>query len=124
MPARMCLLAAVAVSAAACGVSQDLGKQAEQVASIAAEGSLLARDVRQGDSTATFVRVHARGLREKLAPLADAVEHEQLARVVRSVDDQLSALEDDPGDSSAAAGIEQRLDDAAKRAEEIGKAAA
>jgi paraquat-inducible protein B len=124
MPGRMCLLAAIAVSTAACGVPQDVAKQAEQVASIAAEGSLLARDVRQGDTTGTFVRVHADALQEKLAPLADAVEQEQLASVVKTVEEQLAALERWPGDSSRAAGIEQRLDDAAKRAEEIGKAAA
>ena len=120
----MCLLAAVAVSSAACGVPHDVAKQAEQVASIAAEGSLLARDVRQGDTTRTFVRVHADALQEKLAPLADAVEQEQLASIVRTVDEQLAALEERPGDSSRAADIEQLLEDAAKRAEEIGKAAA
>ena len=124
MRGRMCLLTAVAASATACGVPQDVAKQAEQVASIAAEGSLLARDVRQGDTTATFVRVHADALQEKLAPLADAVEQEQLASVVRTVDEQLAALEERTGDVSRAACIEQRLEDAAKRAEEIGKAAA
>jgi hypothetical protein len=63
-------------------------------------------------------------LREKLALLEAAVEDDELARVVHTVDEQLAALEERPGDSSRAAGIEQQLDDAAKRAEEIGKTAA
>jgi hypothetical protein len=124
MPARICLLAAVAASAAACGVPQVVTKQAEEVGSIAAEGSLLARDVRQGESTATFVRVHAAALRQKLAPLADAVEHVELARVAQTVDEQLDALENNPGDAERAVGIERRLGDAAKAAEEIRKAVA
>ena len=106
----------------ACGVPQTVSKQAEQVGSIAAEGSLLARDIREGDSTSRFARVHSAALREKLAPLADAVEHDELAAVVRSVDEQLATLEEHPGDATRAARIEQRLEDAARRAAEIQEA--
>ena len=124
MPVRFCLLASLAALAVACGVPHEVAKQAEQVGSIAAEGSLLARDVRQADTTATFARVHAEALRQKLAPLADTVEDDDLARVVRTVDEQLAALEGHPGDARAAAGVERRLDDAAKRSDEIEKGAA
>ncbi len=120
--ARLVALLACLVVLMGCGVPQTVPKQAEQVGSIAAEGSLLARDIRQGDSTSRFARVHSAALREKLAPLADAVEHDELAAVVRSVDEQLAAVEEHPGDATRAARIEQRLEDAARRAAEIQEA--
>ncbi len=123
MPRRICVLAVAAVLAGACGVPQDVAKQAEQVGSIAAEGALLARDVRQGESTATFARVHAEALREKLAPLAKAIEHDELGGVARVVDARLGSLERHPADSNRAAAVEDALHEAAEQADEIARGA-
>jgi hypothetical protein len=107
-----------------CGTPSALDKQAEAVGSIAAEGSLLAHDASEGDTTRTFTRVHARELAKKASALVPAIRDSELESVARTVGRELDALADDPGDERLAAVLERRLDDASKRAEEIGKAAA
>jgi hypothetical protein len=118
------LLAAVSVFAVVgCGSPGTVEKQAEDVASIAAEGALLAHDASEGDTAETFTRVHARELAKQADTLRPAIRDTRLEDVVRSVGRELRALADEPGNETAAALLERRLDDAAKRAEEIGKAA-
>ena len=113
----------VVVVVAGCGSSGSVEKQAEDVASIAAEGALLAHDASEGDTTGPFTRVHARELAKKADKLAPEIRNSELSHVARSVDQDLERLADDPGDEAGAAQLEKRLDDASRRAEEIGKAA-
>jgi hypothetical protein len=122
--ARAVPAALAVVFVVGCGTPSALDKQAEAVGSIAAEGSLLAHDASEGGTTETFTRVHARELAKKAEALRPAIRDDELERVARSIGRELEALADDPGDERFAALLERRLDDAAKRAEEIGKAAA
>jgi outer membrane murein-binding lipoprotein Lpp len=75
MTRRVTMSGAVAcavVSLAGCGgpmTTDELARSIETLESAAAEGSLLAKDVAEDRSKATFVRVHARDL-------ADVVQHE------------------------------------------------
>jgi hypothetical protein len=100
----------------ACGGSGSLEKQAEDVASIAAEASILAHDAAEGDTTATFTSVHARGLRKKLVALAKDVEDRRLARIADMVAHDLERLSATPTDRVAAERLERRLEQAAKSA--------
>jgi len=50
-----------------------LKRDAENVASLASEGGLLANDVSRGRSTKYFVRVHAKELSRKASNLEDAL---------------------------------------------------
>jgi hypothetical protein len=113
---------ALTVVAVGCGVPSSVTKQAEDLASIAAEGSLLAGDVAEGDSTEPFVKTHADSLRKNAATLRKAISHPDLRLVAGEVVTELARLAASPGPRTAA-GVERRLDDAATRAEEIGKAA-
>jgi hypothetical protein len=105
--------AAVALAAAGCGVPSEPKKQAEEVASVAAEGALLAHDAAEGRSTDPFTRAHARALRERLAPLRPKIVERRLARIAAEVDEALGELEAEP----RTARVEARLDEAAKAAE-------
>jgi len=78
------LLVPVTISIGACGRA---GKQVEQLASIAAEGALMAGDVARGRTKTTFVRVHG-------AELSAQAEHEA------------EKLNDDPVAPSLKASIE------------------
>jgi hypothetical protein len=120
---RAVLAAFVVVVVVGCGSAGTVEKQAEAVGSIAAEGALLAHDASEGDTTETFTRVHARELAKKAEALRPTIHNSQLNDVVRAVWGYLETLADDPRDERRAALIERRLDDAAKRAEEIGEAA-
>jgi hypothetical protein len=117
------LVFTLAVAAAGCGVPSSIAKQAEDLASIAAEGSLLAGDVAEGRSTSPFTATHAQALRKKAETLSPAITQPDLRRVANEVVADLARLSSAPEDRAAVAGIERRLDEAAKRAEEIGKAA-
>ena len=123
MNARAIAAALVLGLATGCGSAGTVEKQADEVGSIAAEGALLAHDASEGGTTATFTRVHARELAKKADKLAPKIRNGSLERVARSVGSDLERLADDPGAESRAAQLERRLDDASKRAEEIGKAA-
>jgi hypothetical protein len=114
---------AVAVLVAGCGTPGTVEKQAEEVASIAAEGALLARDAREGETTETFTRVHARELAKKAQQLVFRTRDVELKRVAISVESDLQVLSEYPGQRQVAAGMERGLADSAKRAEEIAKAA-
>jgi hypothetical protein len=114
---------AVALGAAGCAVPSSVSKQAEAVASIAAEGSLLAADVAEGDSTTPFATTHARALRRNAENLQTAIRQPELRSVADSVVAELTRLASSPSDRAAATRAKRRLDQAAQRADEIAKAA-
>ena len=139
MPARpLVILLAMAVAAplTACGRASSTGVRAgiEQLASISAEGSLMADDVARRRSKVTFVRVHGAELSaqaeheaEKLnddpvAPKLDRPIHtaiELSADISGAIDD----LRVSPQDREQALESEQKLrhwaDEARKLAEEL-----
>jgi hypothetical protein len=128
------LLALSLLFVPACGggelSAEALKKEAESIQSFAAEGALLARDVADGRSTASFARVHAGELAKNTAMLeqtlasaraAPAVEAD-LARAVdlaARVAATLEELEQAPGDADAARRVQRELEAAAKQAEEL-----
>lgn len=114
---RVLLLTTVVL--AGCIVPSDPAKQAEEIASIAAEGALLAHDAAEGDTTETFTHEHAEALRRNLSKLEPKVEVAELSRLLRTTDAQLERLAAAPGDRKRAAHVEGRLDQAAKSAEEL-----
>jgi hypothetical protein len=105
---------------AGCGVPQELPKQAEEVSSVAAEGSLLAHDAAEGGTTQTFTREHAKALRKRLEELEPAIENRDLAQLAAKVDEVLRVLADRAGDRDLAATLERALESHAKAAEEVG----
>jgi hypothetical protein len=111
------VLALLVVVLAGCGVPHDLAKQAEEVSSVAAEGSLLAHDAAEGDTTGTFTREHAKALRKQLRELEPAIENADLAQLAAKVDEILGVLADRPGDRDLAATFERVLEHHARAAE-------
>jgi len=116
MRLRLALLLALV---AGCGVPHELGKQAEEVASVAAEASLLAHDAGEGSTTSTFTREHAKALRKLFRPVEDAIEDDRLGRIAHQVSASLEQLAADPGDEAAARRLEKKLEDAADAAGEL-----
>jgi hypothetical protein len=114
-----CVAVFAALLLSACGVPSEPAKQAEDVASIAAEGAILAHDAAEGSTTSVFTRAHAEALQKKLRPLESKVATRELERLVAGVDAALGQLADDPGDRTSAARVERRLERAAKEAEEL-----
>jgi hypothetical protein len=123
MKPRSLVAALCVVLSAGCGTPATVEEQAEQVGSIAAEGALLAHDASEGDTTRTFTRVHARELAKKADELSGSIRRPDLGRLARRVALELRALASAPGHERQAALLEHSLDQAAKRAEAIGKAA-
>jgi hypothetical protein len=99
-----------------CLVPTEPSKQADDIASVAAEGALLAHDAAEGDTTATFTREHSGDLRSKLAQLEPKVEVQELARLLATTDRELGVLQNDPGNRTRAGVAERRLDRASQRA--------
>jgi hypothetical protein len=85
--ARFVLAAIALVLAAGCVLPSDPKKQAEEIASISAEGALLAHDAAEGDTTNAFTRVHAHALRKHLAKLEPKVEADEVARLLAETDE-------------------------------------
>jgi hypothetical protein len=111
---RVSLLLAV-VLLAACG--STAAKQAEDLQSLAAEGALMAHDAGEGDDWAPYTRAHAEELAKKASSLESKAKTEALSALARDVARELAQLEHaDPDDARA---LERRLEDAAKRAEEL-----
>jgi hypothetical protein len=106
---------AIVLGAAGCGTPSDPKKQAEEVASVAAEGALLARDAVAGRSTGPFTRAHARDLLERLTSLRPKIAERRLARLERETSRALRALQDDPFDAR----VGPALEEAAKSAREL-----
>ena len=105
------------VVASGCGVPSDAGEQADEVASVAAEGALLAHDAESGNSTSAFVRTHADALRERLAALQPRIAEPALRPVARETADALELLAESPSASRVA----RRLERAAARAHELAR---
>jgi hypothetical protein len=135
---RVLLLAACVAGLAACkgGAVTDwrLQQDAESLASIAADGQLLAAETAKGESTHPFTEVHARELRKEADQLADVLESAdpqaglrgptvRLVATARHTADQLQALEDHASDEAVARRVSDALGDLADRADRIGKQA-
>jgi hypothetical protein len=116
---RAALFLTLVVALAGCVVPTEPAKQAEEIASVAAEGALLAHDAAEGDTTATFTSVHAKALREKLAMLEPKLRDRRLRELAGSVSTELERLSAHPGDRAGASAIERRLDEDATAAEEL-----
>ena len=136
--ARVLLLAACAAGLVACkgGAVTDwrLQQDAESLASIAADGQLLAEETAKGESTHAFTEVHARELRQEADQLAGVLESAdptsglerptaQLVAAARRAADALQALEQQPGDEAVARRVRDALGDLADRASQIGEQA-
>ena len=131
------LVAAVGVLSACKGGAMTpwrLQQDADSLASIAADGELLAAETAKGESTGPFTTVHARELRQEADQLADVVASTepdpglarptaQLATTARAAARVLRRLEEHPGDEDVAARVGDRLGAIADRAEQIGKQA-
>lgn len=109
--ARVCLILVLALVAVAsgCGAPQELPKQAEEVGSVAAEGSLLAHYAAEGSTTGTFTREHAKALRKLLGEVRPAIDDRGLARIAERADAALGRLAEDPSDRSGAAHLKDEL---------------
>jgi hypothetical protein len=111
--------ALLVLAVAGCGVPHELPKQAEEVASVAAEGSLLTHDAAEGGTTETFTREHAKALRKRLRELEPAIENPDLAQLAAKVDHLLRAVSDRPGDGEELSRHSRALDRHAHAAEEL-----
>jgi hypothetical protein len=116
---RLVLALTLVVLLAGCGAPHQLSKQAEEVHSVAAEGSLLAHEASEGSSTQTFTREHAKALQKRLGKVRPAIEDDRLAETADGVLAELAALADRPGDRATASRLERRLQEAATTAEEL-----
>jgi hypothetical protein len=112
------LIAAVAWLLVGCLVPSEPAKQAEEIASISAEGALLAHDAAEGDTTETFTRVHADALRKNLARLRPKVQADVLRRLLLDADRALERIRNTPGDRAWAARMERTLEKVATVAEQ------
>ncbi len=109
-----------------------LKRDAEQVASLATEGKLLANDVSKGASTNAFARAHAKELSRAASDLADALSERptlpeiesdvrKLARLAGKVSAELERLHLHPTDRAVAESLERPLMDDADAADELSK---
>jgi hypothetical protein len=109
-----------------------LQRDAEQVGSLAIEGSLLAHDVSRGDATKIFARVHAKELSRAASDLEDALAERptspgitadvrKLSRLAGKVSDELERLHLHPTDRAIAASLERPLQTDADDADELAK---
>lgn len=114
------LLLSLAVVLAACGGSASAEKQAEDLASLAAEGAILAHDAAEGDTTSAFTRVHARELRDAAVEFREQATDAHVATLARRAEAALDALARDPGDGRGAAEAERELRRAADALSSLG----
>jgi hypothetical protein len=109
-----------------------LKRDAENVASLASEGGLLADDVSRGRSTKYFVRVHAKELSTKASNLEDALAERptspgitpdvrKLSKLAGKVSRELERLHLHPTDRDVAVSLKQPLSDDADAADELAK---
>lgn len=106
---RLVLVICAACLLAGCGTPQELSKQADEVHSVAAEGSLLAHGAAAGDTTEPFTSEHAKALRKLLRPVRGAIEDERLTGIADDVDRTLGELEASPGALLLPLGIDAQL---------------
>jgi hypothetical protein len=109
-----------------------LKRDAENVASLATEGELLANDVSKGASPKYFARVHAKELSLAASNLEDALakrptspgitsDVRKLSKLAGKVSDELEQLHLHPTDRDVAASLKQPLNDDADAADELAK---
>ena len=109
-----------------------LQRDAENVASLASEGGLLADDVSRGRSTKYFVRVHAKELSRKASNLEDALAERPttpgitsdvrtLSKLAGKVSRELERLHLHPTDRGVAVSLKKPLSDDADAADELAK---
>ena len=109
-----------------------LKRDAENVASLASEGGLLADDVSRGRSTKYFARVHAKELSRKASNLEDALAERptspgitpdvrKLSKLAGKVSRELERLHLHPTDRDVAASLKQPLSDDADAADKLAK---
>jgi hypothetical protein len=109
-----------------------LKRDAENVASLATEGELLANDVSKGRSTTNFARVHAEELSRAASNLADALatrptspgitsDVRKLSKLAGKVSGELEQLHLHPTDRSVAASLKQPLSGDADAADTFAK---
>jgi hypothetical protein len=109
-----------------------LKRDAENVASLASEGELLADDVSRGRSTKYFVRVQAKELSRKASNLEDALAERpttpgitsdvrKLSKLAGKVSRELERLHLHPTDRSVAVSLKQPLSDDADAADKLAK---
>ena len=109
-----------------------LQRDAENVASLASEGGLLADDVSRGRSTKYFVRVHAKELSRKASNLEDALAERptrpgitsdvrKLSKLAGKVSRELERLHLHPTDRVVASSLKQPLSDDADAADKLAK---
>jgi hypothetical protein len=116
---RIALATIAAALATGCGVPSEPAKQAEEIASVAAEGALLAHDAAEGGTTGVFTRVHAQALLEQLETLRPKVREPRLRELQAGVSRRLEKLAATPSDRGSAADIERQLDERAQEAKEL-----
>ena len=136
MLSRAVTVAVLALALSACGggeLSQKaLTKEVESVGSAAAEGGLLAHDAADGRSTHAFTAVHSQVLAEQAAKVerklssADVspeleAKRRQADRLAADVQAELERLHDHPADDDVTREVADRLDEAAKAAEELAR---
>jgi hypothetical protein len=135
-PIASVALALLSLSLAGCnGGTVDphaLKRDAENVASLATEGELLANDVSKGRSTKYFVRVHAKELSRAASNLEDALgtrptspeitsDVRKLSKLAGKVSAELEQLHLHPTDRDVAASLKQPLSDDADAADKLAK---
>jgi hypothetical protein len=109
-----------------------LKRDAENVASLASEGGLLADDVSRGRSTRYFVRVHAKELSSKASNLEVALaerptspgitaEVRKLSKLAGKASRELEQLHLHPTDRVVASSLKQPLSDDADAADKLAK---
>jgi hypothetical protein len=109
-----------------------LKRDAENVASLASEGGLLADDVSRGRSTKYFVRVHAKELSRKASNLEDALAERpttpgitsdvrKLSKLAGKVSRELERLHLHPTDRGVAVSLKKPLSDDADAADKLAK---
>jgi hypothetical protein len=109
-----------------------LKRDAENVASLASEGGLLADDVSRGRSTKYFVRVHAKELSSKASNLQDALAERptspgitsdvrKLSKLAGKVSRELERLHLHPTDRGVAVSLKKPLSDDADAADKLAK---
>jgi hypothetical protein len=118
-PRCLLIMSVVVLLACGCGAPEELPKQAEEVGSVAAEGSLLAHGAAEGSTTRTFTAEHAKALRELLGQVRPAIDDRGLARIADRVATALARLADEPGDERGAAQLSEELSSLARHAGEL-----
>jgi hypothetical protein len=126
---------AAAIALSACGDPmrpEELARSVDTLASAAAEGALIARDVARDRTKTTFARVRARELGETVdheaEKLSDATPQERIAdektaavKLATAISEVLGEIQTSPADRAAAAEAGRKLDDLSKRAQELSK---